>query len=264
MKSKIYIVWGVVIIIIGLLGYFYYVGGKVQSEQSSVSQIGSGDIPPINDSDLRVPAVNSAIDCSVANNLIATSSRELTDYITSTSTTKASLNIQNIIKNYSTGINTYIKGGAWTDTVTMSDNNDILCNLNSIRSISYIALAKAKYLAENNNSVEAESIISGVFNTNQQIQNHSGSLIGYLVTFATKQSAINLLLSLKSRGLIDANSFRPTLSKYSDNKTGQKIALQYEYSRSAQRIDDIAANRFDSPLLAGDGSDYALKTIAVI
>jgi len=254
------------LVIVGLLGYFYYVGGKIQSGQSSttVSQTGSGDIAPINDSDLRVPVDNSVIDCSVANNLVATSSSELTNYIISTSTTKASITIQNIIKNYSVGVNTYLQGGAWTETVTMTDKNDVLCNLTNVRSIANIALANAKYLAENNNSAKAESIISSVLNTNQQIQNHSGSLIGYLVTFATKSNAIDLLLSLKSRGLIDANSFRPTLSKYSDNETGQKIALQYEYSRSAQMIDDIAANRYDSPLLVGDGSDSALETIAAI
>lgn len=266
-KRSHILLWSIIVILVIVIasaGYYFFLqktNNNSMVKGSITSLTGVGDISPINDSDLRVPVDQSAIDCSVVNNLAATTSNELTSYVTSTSTAKASAAVQNIIKKYSAQIKTYIQGGVWTETVTTADNNDILCSLLSIRNVANIALANVKYLAENKKSTEAQTIILGVLNTTQQIEDHSGSLIGYLVTVSIKENSINLLLSLKTRGLIDEVSFRSLLSKYFDNKIGQKRALQYEYSRTAQSIDDIVAGRYNSPILTSDGSGSNVITM---
>ena len=267
-KKPSILLWSIIgilsIVIIVVVGYFFLYRSTAREivGNNNAPQKTVGDIPPINDSDLRLPIDESAADCSVIPGLVATSSSELVAYVLSTSTAKASPAVQNIIQKYSAQVKAYIQGGAWTETVTMEDTKNTFCNLNSARNSANIALANAKYLAENKKIAEAQMIISGVLNTTQQIEDHSGSIIGYLVSISEKGNAISLLLSLKSRGLINADVFRSTLSQYSENKIGQKKALQYEYSIIAQSIDDIAADKYDSPLLAIDGSSS--ETLALI
>ena len=220
-KKSHFLLWLVIIIIAIILGGagYYFLSQKpadntiVAGNTTTVSK--TGDIPPINDSDLRIPVDVAVVDCSIVNSLAATTSDELTKYVISTSTAKASVAVQSLIKKYSKQINTYVNGGDWTKTATVADINDRLCSLNGIRTAGNLALANAKFLAENKKTAEAEKIITGVLNTTQQIQNNAGSLIGYLVTIAVKGNTINLLLSLKSRGLINTSAYRTVVLQLS-------------------------------------------------
>ena len=232
-------------------------GWYLYSQKAPTTKV-THDSAPVQDSDLRVAIGNTAVDCSVVNSLAATTTTELATYVTSTSSAKASVAVQKFIKKYASQIALYTKGGDWTKTATAIDANDHSCTLSAIKNSAIIALANAKYLAENKKSASAEKIITGVLATTQQMQDNAGTMIGYLVTLSVKESAINLLLSLKARGLINAAAYRAVLAQYTDNKTGQKKGLQIEYSRSVQRIDDIANDNYSSPLVVGDGSDSEL------
>lgn len=236
----------IAVVVIGGGAYYYSQKSSTSNPTSAQSSNTKGSDGTFNDSDLRVTVWNDkSADCQAINTLKLSAVADLTSFVTSTSTGKASAAVQASVNKYSNEIATFLNGGSWTTHIDgMGSDGKINCNLSNIRTLSNLSLAKAKILASTGKSNDAQKIITTVLDTSQKMQNNQQTIIGYLVSVSVKDAAIDTLLSLKKQNLINPSSYKDMLNKYADNKAGLKSAFKYEYSVTAQLVDDLTYKNY--------------------